>query len=191
MTFEDLQKANSLIRTMNIKGKEYAEVNQRVKAFRSIYPEGQIIPELIKYADGEVVFKVIVGDGFGKTLSVGHAHEVVGSTMINKTSALENCETSAVGRALGFIGLGIDTSIASYEEVSNARLKQEGLKLASKEEKEGLMAQIEKKAEASGIDKDELLDIILEKVGFNRNKQPEGMTVEQYGKAMNILIGGK
>lgn len=179
MTFEDLQKANGLIKTTNIKGKEYAEVNQRVKAFRSLYPEGQILTEKTKDIDGEIEFEAKIGDGYGKVLTTGHAHEVVGSTNINRTSALENCETSAVGRALGFLGIGIDTSIASYEEVTNARLQQEGLKLATKNEKEGLM----RTCEAKGVD----IEMILTYVGFDRSTQPEGITVEQYGKAMNYL----
>ena len=46
-TFEDIKKANETIATTNIKGKEYAEVNQRIKAFRMVYPEGSIITELV------------------------------------------------------------------------------------------------------------------------------------------------
>ena len=187
MTFEDLQKANGLIKTTNIKGKEYAEVNQRVKAFRSLYPEGQIITEKLKEEDGEIEFIAKIGDGMGKVLTTGHAHEVVVSSNINRTSALENCETSAVGRAHGFLGIGIDTSIASYEEVTNARLQQEGLKLASKNEKEGLMATIETMAPKMNLKPDELTEIVLEYIGFDRSKQPEGMTIEQYGRAMNYL----
>ena len=56
----------------------------------------------------------------GNVLATGHASEKDGSSFINKTSALENAETSAVGRALGILGIGIDTSIASAEEVGNA-----------------------------------------------------------------------
>ena len=52
--------------------------------------------------------------------ATGHAEEYMGSSYINKTSFIENCETSAIGRALGLLGIGIDTSIASAEEVSNA-----------------------------------------------------------------------
>ena len=50
----------------------------------------------------------------------GIAYEKEGASFINKTSALENCETSSVGRALGFLNIGIDTSIATAEEVGNA-----------------------------------------------------------------------
>ena len=55
----------------------------------------------------------------------GHAHEEKGSSNINKTSYVENCETSAVGRALAILGIGIDTSIASANEVQDAIAKQE------------------------------------------------------------------
>ena len=50
----------------------------------------------------------------------GHAEERRGSSFINKTSYVENCETSAWGRALGNFGIGLDTSVASYDEVANA-----------------------------------------------------------------------
>ena len=62
-------------------------------------------------------------------LGTGTAYEKENSTFINKTSYIENCETSAVGRALGMIGIGIDTSVASYEEVSNAIKQQEEQKI--------------------------------------------------------------
>ena len=187
MTFEDLQKANGLIKTTNIKGKEHAEVNQRVKAFRSLYPEGTIKTELLKFEEGVVITQTTIYNERGEVLSTGLAYEREGSSNINRTSCLENCETSSTGRALGFLGLGIDTSIASYEEVTNARLQQEGLKLASKNEKEGLMATIETMAPKMNLKPDELTEIVLEYIGFDRSKQPEGMTIEQYGRAMNYL----
>lgn len=43
ITYEDIKKANDAIKTTDIKGKEYAEVNQRIKAFRMVYPEGFIL----------------------------------------------------------------------------------------------------------------------------------------------------
>jgi hypothetical protein len=60
----------------------------------------------------------------GVILGEGTAYEKERSSFINKTSYIENCETSAVGRALGFAGFGIDTSIASLEEVMNAQKQQ-------------------------------------------------------------------
>ena len=125
MTFEDLQRANETLSTMDIKGKNYVLVNERVKAFRMLYPEGTITTEIIDMHDEVVVMKATVLDGDQKLLATGMAYEKESSTYINKTSYIENCETSAVGRALGFLGIGVDTSIASYEEVQNAVNNQE------------------------------------------------------------------
>lgn len=140
ITFEDIQKANESIITTDIKGKDYAEVNQRIKAFRMVYPTGYIITNMEKNENGICVFKAQVGyykehntisdDEKGNkyqdtycekiVLATGTAYEKENSTFINKTSYIENCETSAVGRALGMCGFGINTSVASAEEVLNA-----------------------------------------------------------------------
>lgn len=124
VTYEDIKKANEEIRTTDIKGKEYAEVNQRIKAFRMVYPTGYIKTTMVSNADGVCVFKAQVGfysdEGIMQILGDGTAYERENSSFINKTSYIENCETSAVGRALGMAGFGIDTSVASAEEVQNA-----------------------------------------------------------------------
>lgn len=119
---EDYMKiiqANASVRTIDVKGKEYAEVNQRIKAFRQVHPLGNIRTEIEKLEAGVVVMKAIITDNQGKTLGTGYAYEKEGSSFINKTSYIENCETSAVGRALGMCGYGIETSVCSYEELQN------------------------------------------------------------------------
>lgn len=183
MTYKDIEKANAEIKTLALGKKDYAEVAERVKAFRKLYPDGLIDTEIVKYEDGLIIVKATV---FGHCdniphshLSTGHAMEREGTSNINRFNALENCETSAVGRALGFLGLTGGGSIASYEEVANAKMKQEGNKLATATEKAGLIAS----ARTKGLNVDE----ILKAVGFDRDKQPEGMTAEQYGKAMKII----
>lgn len=137
MTNEALQKANQSIKTTDVKGKEYAEVNQRIKAFRLVCPNGKIENEILSVENGVCIIKSTVSDENGKVLGVGHAYEKEGSSYINKTSFIENCETSAVGRALGMCGIGVDTSVASYEEVANAIVQQKGKseKQQSKSEK--------------------------------------------------------
>jgi len=115
----------SKLKTINIKGKEYVEVNERIRAFRELYPTGSIMTEIVSHQDGVVVMKaVIVIDG--QIRATGHAYEKEGSTFINKTSYIENCETSCWGRALACLGLGVDTSIASVEEIANAIKQQDG-----------------------------------------------------------------
>lgn len=123
MTFEELQFVNRQLDLMKIRGKEYAPVTERVKAFRQLYPEGTILTELVEDLDGVCTFKasVVVGD---LVLATGWAQEEQTNNGVNKTSYIENCETSAVGRALGFLGIGINTAIASAEEVDNAIKRQ-------------------------------------------------------------------
>lgn len=106
--------------------KDYVEVNVRIEKFYNKYPNGRIVTNLISWNDGVVVMKAEVYRDLNDTApsATGHAYEKEGSTFINKTSALENCETSAVGRALAILGFEIKKSIASKEEVENAKLNQ-------------------------------------------------------------------
>ena len=125
MTFEDLKNANAEIKTLNIHGKEYAPVNERIKAFRRVCPGGTITTEFLHYDDTTVVIKATVQDETGKILATGMGREEKGLGNINKTSFVENCETSAVGRALGMIGIGVDASFDSADEMVNALAQQE------------------------------------------------------------------
>lgn len=135
VTYEDIEKANKKIKTTNIKGKEYAEVNQRIKAFRMVYPRGIIETEMVSNENGICIFRAYVFDKAGTThehlLATGTAYEKENSTFINKTSYIENCETSAIGRALGNAGFGIDTSIASAEDMKKSEVfdMEENIKL--------------------------------------------------------------
>lgn len=120
MKYLDLAIANETIKTTDIKGKGYAEVNQRIKAFRMVYPQGMIKTNIESIVDGICVMRAEIYTEDGILLGTGTAYEKEDSSFINKTSFIENCETSAVGRALGMCGFGIDVSVASAEEVQNA-----------------------------------------------------------------------
>lgn len=124
ITTDKLKEANDLINAIDIKGKKYALVSDRVKAFRAVCPGGKITTEIVTMDAGVVVMQATITDDNGDVVATGIASEREGSTMINKTSYIENCETSAVGRALGFAGFGIDASIASAEEVATAIVNQ-------------------------------------------------------------------
>lgn len=128
ITWDGIAKANETIRTTDIKGKEYAEVNQRIKAFRMVYPQGTIQTQMISNENGVCIFRASIYDG-ELLLATGTAYEKENSTFINKTSYIENCETSAIGRALGMAGFGIDTSVRSAEEVQNAMNNQDTISL--------------------------------------------------------------
>lgn len=123
-TFEDLARVNASLSTVDIKGKDYVAVAQRIKGFRMLYPEGEISTVIVSLADGVVVMRATVSVG-GRVLSTGTACEEKQSSYINKTSYIENCETSAVGRALGFLGIGIDADICSAEELAGALTARE------------------------------------------------------------------
>lgn len=149
MKFEDIKKANETIITTDVKGKQYAEVNQRIKAFRMLYPEGTIETELVSMVDDVCIMRAIIKNG-DLVLGTGTAYEKEGSTFINKTSYIENCETSAVGRALAMCGIGIDTSIASKEEVENA-IKQQEENEKEQKEKMALIVDIQKLMTKKGV----------------------------------------
>lgn len=133
--------AEKKFKTVEIKGKEYVEVNERVKYFVKEYVGWSIETEMLSNNDGVCVFKAIIKDKVGRAIATGHAYEKESSSFINKTSYIENCETSAVGRALGFLGIGIDTSIASSNEVENAinNQKSSGDKVDFRQVREKLM----------------------------------------------------
>ena len=124
-------------KTTNIRGKQYVEVNERIKFFRteSQYKNWTISTEVTMTDDREeCICKCIIADTEQRVIATGHAHEVKASSNINKTSFIENCETSAVGRALAMMGIGIDTSIASANEVKDAIAKQDAPAPAKKQQ---------------------------------------------------------
>lgn len=177
MNYEDIQKVNQTLSTMDIKGKDYVLVNERIRAFRMLFPMGTIRTKILSMTDGVVTMQaeVCVGD---QVLATGHAQEKENSTYINKTSYIENCETSAVGRALGMLGIGIDTSVASYEEVATAIANQGPPSLATESEKKRIWAIASKK----GMDKAQIIQL-LKRCGATY----DGMTSEQYVALNNIL----
>jgi len=121
--------SNYKFKTTNIRGKQYVEVNERIKFFRQEeqYRNWGILTEF-PVIDGEQCLCVCtITTPEGQIVAQGHAHEERGSSNINKTSYVENCETSAVGRALAMLGIGIDTSIASANEVEEAISKQQAM----------------------------------------------------------------
>jgi hypothetical protein len=110
------------MKSVNIKGKQYITVNERLLHFRkqAIFKGWRIVEDLIDLNEKEGVFKVSIVDKEDNIIASAHAQEYRDSSYINKTSFLENGFTSALGRALGYLGIGIDTSIASAEELVNA-----------------------------------------------------------------------
>lgn len=182
ITFEDIQKANETIKTTDIKGKNYAEVNQRIKAFRMVYPTGTISTDIVNLENGVVIIKATILDENGATLATGYAYEKENSTFINKTSYIENCETSAVGRALGMAGFGIDTSVASAEEVQNAMVQQEADEKLSEKEARVLYEFMKKR----GLTDDKITETLQTKYSVTTVNE---LTKSQYVQIIRNLQG--
>ena len=104
---------------VNIKGKEYQTVALRVQKFRETHPTWSITTHIEERTDDYVVMSAEIRNEDERLIATGHAEEYRKSSQINGTSALENCETSAIGRALAVAGFG-GTEFASANEVQNA-----------------------------------------------------------------------
>lgn len=101
----------------------YEPVEDRLARFWDEHPEGaRVLTELVKAEGGEFIVKAIIFENLDddQPIATGYAHELVGSTPVNKTSALENCETSAIGRALANMGYAPKGARPSREEMEKA-----------------------------------------------------------------------
>lgn len=125
ITYEQIATLNKSLPRMDIRGKNYSMVSSRIQAFRKLCPEGTISTEILQISEDMVVMKATITDTEGRILATGTACEEKGSSHINRTSYVENAETSAVGRALGMLGIGSEEYLCSVEELTNA-LKAQG-----------------------------------------------------------------
>ncbi len=179
------------LKSVNIQGKQYVEVNERLKHFRSTYIGYSLMSEVVDINDTSITIKATIYDDKQNPIASGIAQEVKGSSFINKTSYVENCETSAWGRALANFGIGIDAAVASYNEVANAKLNQSSTKEVIEEVKstktkmsKGNYAVMKKSAEnhrKKGKTWDEILAIMSENVILD-TKLVQDMKKEMYGK---------
>lgn len=173
MEYKNIEEVNKQIKTTDIKGKAYSEVPQRIKAFRMLFPEGFIRTRPIRIEGDMCILLTEVGyydrdEEKDIVLATGMAYEREGSSYINKTSYIENCETSAVGRALGMLGIGIDGSVASAEEVQNAQLQQTAQEKLNKAE----LTAVKKAIENNGYKVEKICE-------FFKLEKLEDMTVGQ------------
>lgn len=111
-------------KAIDIKGKQYVLVSDRIAYFNKNFKNGSICTELLSDpASVRFVVKATVTPDVVETpdkVFTGLSQATIGDGMVNKTSALENAETSAVGRALGMMGIGVIDSIASADEMAKA-----------------------------------------------------------------------
>ena len=113
-----------LLESIPLGKSEYVMVKTRLQYFRKHYENASIDTDHL-FFDGESIMCKTTIHVDGKLVATGMAHEEKSKNNINATSFVEVCETSAVGRALGMMGIGITNSVATYDEVKNAIAQQE------------------------------------------------------------------
>lgn len=152
--------------------KDYVPINERVKAFREMFPTYSLLSS-IEHIDGKrIIIKASILDDNGREIANGIASEVEGSSNINAFSHVENCETSAWGRALANIGIGIDESIASADEVANALNQQADIETPSAKEFGEILQEVG--------EREKNLDRISELLNVT------GITPQQFIKTMGV-----
>ena len=159
------------MKTINIKGKEYVTVNERLKEFRNSFKDYCLITEIIELGTDYATVKASVIDEKGTVRATGFAREVVAKSPINKFAFLENCETSAIGRALGNFGIGIDEAVCTADELL-MKLSQDEKPEKPEFEKE---AAAEMRAKTTALKKGE-------------KATPKGTLEERYTKACFYLM---
>ena len=108
-------------------GKKYTQVVHRMEAFRTVFGLDLGVDTQIMVDDGQrVVVKAVITNENGITVGAGMAEEIRGQGNVNKTSALENCETSAIGRALASLGLA-GGEYASANELDAVQRKTDAM----------------------------------------------------------------
>ncbi|MBQ7139948.1 MAG: hypothetical protein IJO32_00415 [Bacilli bacterium] len=190
---EKLKKLNEEIESIELKRKDketgetkitqYVDVSKRIEAFRELIPNGTIFTEIVHESDEtinnqtihSIRFKASVYDENDKILAIAHAEEK-NNTYINRTSLIENCETSAVGRALGFLGIGIKKGIASSEEMQKVIAEQnkfeiyENMYISEPEAKKIIVSTLAELSRKFGLRKADLEQKINEKLWTSLDK---------------------
>lgn len=168
---------------IDIRGKQYSNVASRVEVFRRYFPTYSLVTELLPADEPMVRVRATIANG--AVCATGMAEENRNSGAINKTSALENCETSAIGRALAAFGLH-GGEYATADEVVHA-IQQQGAATQQKANPSGdgyvtteQALAVEKLAKEVGADKDKFLAYM---------QVPEFIYIasKDYGRAMASL----
>jgi hypothetical protein len=95
----------------------YETVAQRLVRWWTEYPDGRIITSIHHYDGSTIIMRAECYNNDDRLIATGYAEEVFGNSPVNKTSFLENCETSAIGRAISNSRIGHTGERASFTEM--------------------------------------------------------------------------
>lgn len=156
---------NERLKRINIKGKEYIDVANRIQGFWEMFPEGAITTTWLVMDENWCVCQATCFNN-GQMLAQGTAKEFKSSSNINKTSYIENCESSAIGRCLGIAGIGSTESVASADEVQHAIDQQDDsqVKTATKKKEGDPLQQVRnmfRRLLDAGFDKNHISSVML------------------------------
>lgn len=153
------------MKTIDVKGKPYVTVNERLKEFRNTFKDYSLVTEIIELGVDFCTMKAVIIDDKGIVRATGFAREVIAKSPINKFAFVENCETSAMGRALGNFGIGIDEAVCTADELL--------MKLAQDQKPE--------KQEKPEFEKEAIAEKTARTKAYNKGEQPKELekTLEQ------------
>ena len=145
--------ANKAVHPIRIGDKKYVGVEERITAFRKVYPDGAIVTEIVNLTPEAATFKATIITDSGMVLGTGTACDKKTETGVNSENYIENAETSAIGRALAFCGIGVEADIASADEIPEDRYvnEEEIKKLLGIAERKGVNNAEAQFCERSGV----------------------------------------
>ena len=117
------------LKAIDVKGKNYVMVNERLKYFREHFEGYALISDIIEITPDRVCILAKILDGNGSVKATGIAFEEKQSSYINKTSYIENCETSAWGRALANFGMKTYRVLTRLRTQSKFKRNRKNLRL--------------------------------------------------------------
>jgi hypothetical protein len=163
-------------KAISIKGKSYVQVKDRIIFFNENYPNGSIQTKMWSRGDIIRVKAYVIPDVSNEhRVFNGFSESVRGGEGVDKTSAIENCETSAVGRALAMMGIGVLDSVASADELRKAGVSD------NEPASEKQINYINNLCTNRAL----LPDVVLKRMGIT---EPEKMTKTQARDVINKLL---
>ena len=157
----------------------YETVEERLVRWWAAYPNAQIVTTMVHYDGKTVVFRA-EGIVEGRVIASGYAEEVHGSSPVNKTSFVENCETSSLGRMIGNSPLGTKPGARPSRQEMQKVERQGGNMVQAGSALAGIVTErqlqyIKKLAKNRGLDDEGLFDECQSRF----NAVPELLTARQ------------